>query len=748
MASRYWVGGTGTWTDVNTANWSATSGGAGGASVPSSADSVFFNASSGGGTVTFDGSAPSGFQSFDANGFTGTLTGSSPVIYIQPSAGVTGTLRFGSGMSFAAGSNFRWFVDAGSGATTTITTNGIAIYYIDVFNSKGTVAFVNATHKISYLTLSSGFGGSFTTNNANFTIGDNGTGTGSCTVSLGMRTSGMGGTLSLGTSTFTMNMDATQQYITLELTADNDLTTNNAKFVLNGNLAAPYGRATISDSYGTGSLFTFFNLEINDVNYSIDMPLYGTPITTLKISQTAAIATPIILYSSITIGSMTITSLNATSRFVVLCDYTNSPTTSHCTITATTKSLSNVDFFGITAAGAAAPFNGTGDWGANTNITFPSGVTRYAVGSSVQWNQTAMWSTSSGGASGASVPLPQDTPVFNGSSTGPYTIDLNYVGCVKALALSSYTGTFTVNNYRTVLLGLMVKDTITLGTSTTMAGTALSFLLYATDTVTTRYIDLKNKTISDLSIGNGLYALSSDYTGAGAVSAGTIAGPGWAPTASLDANGYNVTTATVVGPTANYTTSATVTFGSGTWTLTGTGTVFQFVSSTSNPVVLNPGTANIVLSYNGTSARTFYTVPVGGTSTAPVWNKITVGSGTGTGNVTFAGSGSISTLENTKTATYNLRFTAGTTTSIGKFNVKGSAGNLINLISTSSTLVFTLAKLGGGVIKDADYLNITRSTATPTTKTWYAGANSTNGGSNTGWIFKKAPSSGMFMLFY
>jgi hypothetical protein len=47
MASRFWVGGTGTWDATNTANWSATTGGASGASVPTSADDVTFNASSG-----------------------------------------------------------------------------------------------------------------------------------------------------------------------------------------------------------------------------------------------------------------------------------------------------------------------------------------------------------------------------------------------------------------------------------------------------------------------------------------------------------------------------------------------------------------------------------------------------------------------------------------------------------------------------------------------------------------------------
>lgn len=53
MADRYWVGGTGTWNAVNTANWSASSGGATGASVPTSADNVFFDANSNVGTGAF-----------------------------------------------------------------------------------------------------------------------------------------------------------------------------------------------------------------------------------------------------------------------------------------------------------------------------------------------------------------------------------------------------------------------------------------------------------------------------------------------------------------------------------------------------------------------------------------------------------------------------------------------------------------------------------------------------------------------
>lgn len=57
MADRFWVGGTGTWNGTSTTNWSATSGGAAGASAPTNADRAIFDANSGTGTVTTDATA-------------------------------------------------------------------------------------------------------------------------------------------------------------------------------------------------------------------------------------------------------------------------------------------------------------------------------------------------------------------------------------------------------------------------------------------------------------------------------------------------------------------------------------------------------------------------------------------------------------------------------------------------------------------------------------------------------------------
>jgi len=72
MANRYWVGGTGTWDSSDTSHWSASSGGASGASAPTSGDDVIINGSSGAGSIGISGCV---CASLTCTGFTGTLGG-------------------------------------------------------------------------------------------------------------------------------------------------------------------------------------------------------------------------------------------------------------------------------------------------------------------------------------------------------------------------------------------------------------------------------------------------------------------------------------------------------------------------------------------------------------------------------------------------------------------------------------------------------------------------------------------------
>lgn len=74
MANRYWVGGTGTWDAANTINWSDVSNGAGGFSLPTAADDVFFDNFSNG-TITIPTSNTGLAKSITCTNFNGIIQG-------------------------------------------------------------------------------------------------------------------------------------------------------------------------------------------------------------------------------------------------------------------------------------------------------------------------------------------------------------------------------------------------------------------------------------------------------------------------------------------------------------------------------------------------------------------------------------------------------------------------------------------------------------------------------------------------
>jgi hypothetical protein len=123
--TRYWVGGAGTWDATSTTNWSATSGGAGGESVPTSADAVIFDSAS---------NATAYAVNFLPTGATilrcGSLTIAGPAsgdVTIQSSGSIvihgnitlpaTGLNRTYTGTIYLSGST----------AGKTITTNGVSL---------------------------------------------------------------------------------------------------------------------------------------------------------------------------------------------------------------------------------------------------------------------------------------------------------------------------------------------------------------------------------------------------------------------------------------------------------------------------------------------------------------------------------------------------------------------------------------------------------------------------------------------
>lgn len=126
MADRYWVGGTASWDGLALLKWSATSGGLGGASVPTSADDVFFdNLSTGTCTIA---AGNTGAKSINCTGFTGTIAGTAAISVagsVTLVAGMTyshtGTMSFtGTGTLTTAGKAFSAVTVNGSGITLTL----------------------------------------------------------------------------------------------------------------------------------------------------------------------------------------------------------------------------------------------------------------------------------------------------------------------------------------------------------------------------------------------------------------------------------------------------------------------------------------------------------------------------------------------------------------------------------------------------------------------------------------------------
>lgn len=110
MATRYFVK-TGNWS--STATWSATSGGSGGASVPTSSDDVILNSAKTG-TLTITGT--SNCKSLTCTGFTGTMAGSSSYSF-----NCYGNFTLATTMTYTMATKI--YFKASSG-TTLITTNG------------------------------------------------------------------------------------------------------------------------------------------------------------------------------------------------------------------------------------------------------------------------------------------------------------------------------------------------------------------------------------------------------------------------------------------------------------------------------------------------------------------------------------------------------------------------------------------------------------------------------------------------
>ena len=667
MADRYWVGGTASWDGTAGSKWSATSGGGGGASVPTTADDVFFDVLSTGTCTIATGNT--GAKSINCTGFIGTITGTAAISVagsVTLVAGMTythtGTMTFsGTGTLTTAGKTFSGVTVNGSGITLTL---GDAL---NISNRNVTVTQ-----------------GAFDTANYNVTVG-------------ALASSGSGvRTITLGSSTVTI----TASGVVLTFATSTNLTFNagtsqislsNASVFLLGGGQTFYNVSFTSTAVGTRSISganTFNNL-------TIDASASGLSQLSLGANQTVS-------------GTFTCAGTSATQRGFVLSDTIGTTRT----LTCAAVSATDCDFRDITIAGAAAPISPTrgGNCGGNSGITFPAAKTVYWNLTGTQnWNATAWATTSNGTPAVNNFPLAQDTATFTNSGAAT-TVALALAYNIGALDASTRTSAVTLNHNATATR----YGSYTLGSGVTVSGTSSqTFSGRSTMVFTSAGKTITFQIVADTP--SSTFRLGDAYSSSSSV--GLTRG-------TFDAFNYNLTCTSFNSGSGL---TRTINMGSGLWTLTGTGTLWEYIGSNKT---LNKDTANILLSNTTTTAREFR----GGSLS---YNKLTIGGATGTSVTTISFSdNSFTELASTKTVAHTVRIGANQGT-IDTWSITGTIGNVVTVDSSTAGTrrTFNLTNVTSGI----DYLSV-KDIGVNQTNRFYVGANSTDGGNNSNVIFTAAPS--------
>jgi fibronectin-binding autotransporter adhesin len=164
---------------------------------------------------------------------------------------------------------------------------------------------------------------------------------------------------------------------------------------------------------------------------------------------------------------------------------------------------------------------------------------------------------------------------------------------------------------------------------------------------------------------------------------------------TFDANGFNVT---LSGASSRMTSAnfniRTIAVGSGTWTIAGSGASWN-TSTASNLTVTGTG----IISLTSASTKTFSSG-----SFVSGYAGITINQG-GTGQLAFGGNNTFANITNTATGATTLNF--GTTIQrVADFTATGTAGNVLTIQGTNTTIPCTLIHTGAGDIS-IDYVTIT-----------------------------------------
>ena len=433
MATRYWVGGNGNW-DATTTHWSATSGGAGGASVPTSVDDVVFNSLS------------------NLTAYTCTLTTTPTCASITIAGPAAGNVTIAGSAAFSIYGNLSlpstgitWNA---TGAITfratttgfTVNTNGITITNALTFNGVGGGWTLGAAISCGAITLTNG---TLNTSASNYNI----TSTGAITTAT-------------GTKSLILNAS------TINITTFNNASVGN--FTLNAG-TSQINCSTPSSSFAGGGL-TFYNVSWTSTAITSLTISGANTFYNLSFASKSAVGVAVININANQIINSTFTITAPTtlgaSRYFINSSTLGTPVT----ITANAVSLTDVDFVDINNTGTAWTGTRLGDCGGNTGITFPASKTVYwNLAGSQNWSATGWATTQTGSPATTNFPLPQDIAIFtNTTPVAGSTVTVNFAYNLPSIDFSVRSNTLT---FATSTSGPQIYGDLTLSTAITVTGT-------------------------------------------------------------------------------------------------------------------------------------------------------------------------------------------------------------------------------------------------------------------------------------
>lgn len=243
MANRYWVGGTGSWSD-NVHHWATTSGGSGGVgNTPTASDDVFFDANSFSADdqeVTIPSSFLAQCKNLDATAI--TYSSGIRIVGFGSQLGIFGNLTIPSNFTLSDSAGGFYVIDNVSQTPQTITTNGSVIQ--GTVNTGDEVVTILDPLTING-SLHIGSNGTFNSNNFAVSINsiylDNATSIlnmGTSIFTTGFISTVSGATINAGTSSIISSSGLTLDLASDQTLYDVTITDGNLSFTDIGNLTA------------------------------------------------------------------------------------------------------------------------------------------------------------------------------------------------------------------------------------------------------------------------------------------------------------------------------------------------------------------------------------------------------------------------------------------------------------------------------------------------------------------------------